>query len=72
MIFSGGIYTGTTYHIFSSHPFTTNGTVTLELNMNERVLFFWVNGVLVPHVIINIPVGVYFGVCFICYISILI
>jgi hypothetical protein len=59
------LYCGTTAAITyysSPYEYSDGTTLTLELNMNERALFYWVNRMLVPHAVVNIPIGVYFGV----------
>jgi hypothetical protein len=61
-IHSGASYVASLESSFESYSFFTNAIVELELNMNDRALFFWVNERLVPRTIINIPSNVYFGV----------
>jgi hypothetical protein len=62
MVYQKGVYSGNSCVDSKIYDFTNNGTIVLELNMNDRALFIWVNGVLVLFTITNIPIGVYFGV----------
>jgi hypothetical protein len=63
MIYQTGYYTGdyeSATH--SDGSFQTNGTLTMELNMNTQTLHYIVNGKLMPHYVSNIPTSVYFYV----------
>jgi hypothetical protein len=62
MIHNGGFHSGASGAGSHTSDFTNNGVVVLELNMNERALFFWVNGTFMSHAFTNIPTAVHFGV----------
>jgi hypothetical protein len=74
MIWEEGIYTGGSHVCkFCTHKskYVAEARISLELNMDDNKLYFFINEELFPYYVSNIPSGVYFGV-FISYYSFLI